>query len=103
MTGMDQPPLVLRAEDAIRKVRELASDSANIVIVGHARERGKSRRINRIMIERCLQRGTLVEGPYVAPRSGFWRMNFYRHAAGEEMTCVVEIDWPARLLVVTVF
>jgi hypothetical protein len=30
-------------------------------------------------------------------------MNFYRHAAGEEMTCVVEIDWPARLLVVTVF
>jgi hypothetical protein len=45
----------------------------------------------------------LVEGPYVAPRSGFWRMNFYRHAAGEEMTCVVEIDWPARLLVVTVF
>ncbi|MDB5544822.1 MAG: hypothetical protein JWO64_1971 [Hyphomicrobiales bacterium] len=55
------------------------------------------------MVERCLQKGVLAEGPYVALKTGNWRMNISRRAAGEDMTCVVEIDWPNRLLVVTVF
>jgi hypothetical protein len=96
-------PLKLNKNDATRKVRELAATSANIVLISHAKSRGTQRSINRIMVERCLQRGTLIEGPYVAPKSGFWRMSFFRHAVGEEMTCVVEIDWPSKLLVVTVF
>ncbi len=96
-------PLTLTPEAATRKVRELAATSANIVLIPHASKRGKQRVINRIMVERCLRLGTLCEGPYIANGTGHWRMNFFRHAAGEEMTCVIEIDWPRRLLVVTVF
>ena len=96
-------PLELSKDAATRKVRELAATSANIVLIPHAKKRGSRRAINRIMVERCLQRGTLIEGPYLSTKSGLWRMNFFRHAAGEEMTCVVEIDWPNKLLVVTVF
>lgn len=96
-------PLELPSDVAIQKVRELASDGRNIVLVLHAKARGKQRAINRLMIERCLQKGMITEGPYVALKTGNWRMNVSRRAAGEDMTCVVEIDWPNRLLVVTVF
>jgi hypothetical protein len=34
---------------------------------------------------------------------GQWQMNLFRHAAGEEITCVVAIDWATRLLVITTF
>jgi hypothetical protein len=27
-------------------------------------------------------------------------MNFYRHAAGEEVTCVVAIEWATKLLII---
>ncbi len=34
---------------------------------------------------------------------GHWQVNMYRHAAGEEMECVVAIDWGKSLIVITVF
>ena len=99
----ESDPTDLSREAALQKVRELASESRNIVLIPHARLRGAQRMINRLMVERCLQKGTITEGPYRALRTGYWRMTFSRRAAGEEMTCVVEIDWPDRLLVVTVY
>lgn len=35
-------------------------------------------------------------------RHGNWQVNMYRHAAGEELTCTVAIEWAERLLVITV-
>lgn len=46
--------------------------------------------------------GTIVEGPFVNAH-GHWQMNLYRHAAGEGPTCVVAIDWPAKVLVINAF
>jgi len=99
----EKAPAKLSAAVATKKVRELAAVSDNIVLIKHAIKRGRQRAINRLQIERCLQRGTLSEEPHIALKTGFWRMSFTRHAAGEEMTCVVEIDWPSKLLVVTVY
>ena len=96
-------PEELTAQVALALIHKIAAVSSNIVLVSHALKRGHQRRINRIMVERCLMRGAITEGPYVAAASGNWRMNVSRYAAGEEMTCVVEIDWPNKLLVVTVF
>lgn len=87
---------------AQRLIRELAADSDNVVLVNHAKKRRGQRRFTPKQIMDCLQRGTVSEGPYQQP-AGEWRCNVFRHAAGEEMTVVVEFDLPQRLLVVTVF
>lgn len=95
-------PLTLTPALALKMVRQLAADTNNIVIVPHARRRGKQRRINRRQVELCCLRGTICEGPFLNQK-GHWQVNLYRHAAGEEMECVVAIDWAKSLIVVTVF
>jgi hypothetical protein len=95
-------PLEMTASQALRLVREIAAETENIVIVPHGQKRARQRKFTRRQIELCLQRGSVTEGPYTG-QSGLWRLNMFRHAAGEELTCVVEIDLPNRLIVVTVF
>lgn len=95
-------PESLSATRALRVIRELAADSRNIVIVQHARQRGLQRRISPRQIQICCLRGTIVEGPFINAH-GHWQVSLFRHAAGEPVTCVVAIDWPSRLIVVTVF
>lgn len=98
----DIVPFALTRVSALNMVRRLAADSDQIVVLSHAQRRGSERRISRGQIEACLRKGTIIEGPYLNAK-GDWQMNFYRHAAGEEITCVVIIDWPKRLLVVTTY
>lgn len=95
-------PLTLTSAHALRMVRQLAADTNNIVIIGHARKRGRQRAINRRQVELCIQRGSICEGPFMNPK-GNWQVNMYRHAAGEEIECIVAIDWGRSLIVVTVF
>lgn len=92
----------LNDADAIRLVRMIAADSNNIVIIEHATKRRKQRSITRLQIERCVQMGTITEGPFVNAR-GNWQMNLTRHAAGEEITCSVAIEWATRVIVITAF
>lgn len=95
-------PLKLTAPVARRLIREIAQDSARVVVVGHGQKRRRQRNVSFKQIIDCLLKGTISEGPYQIA-SGDWRCNVARHAAGEELTCVVEFDLPERLLVVTVF
>lgn len=95
-------PLELTALHALEMVRQLAADTNRIVIIGHAKKRGRQRRISRRQVELCLQKGSICEGPFLNQK-GNWQVNMYRHAAGEEITCVVAIDWGKSLIVVTVF
>ena len=80
----------------------IAADSNNIVIIEHATKRRKQRSITRQQIERCVQMGTITEGPFINAR-GNWQMNLTRHAAGEEITCSVAIEWATRVIVITAF
>jgi hypothetical protein len=95
-------PLTLTSANALKVIRGIASDSSRIIVVAHAKMRGRQRSITRRQIELCVQRGTITEGPFLNAH-GNWQVNLFRHAAGEEITCVVAIDWPERLIVVTVF
>ncbi len=52
---------------------------------------------------RVLRSGNITEGPYVALKSGWWRFTMTGRSAGDEVSCVVEIEWKTKLLVVTVY
>jgi hypothetical protein len=95
-------PDSLSSADAIRIVRMLAAKTENIVVIPYGKRKTRMRRIGRRQIELCVQKGTLTEGPFVNPH-GHWQLNVQRRAAGEEITCVVAIDWPARVLVINAF
>lgn len=95
-------PLELTAHQALRLIREMATDTNNIVLISHAKMAGKARRITRRQIELCIQKGLITEGPFVNMH-GNWQVNLERRSAGEEITCVVAIEWSKRLIVVTTF
>jgi hypothetical protein len=95
-------PLKLSAASALQLIREIAKDSNNIIIIRYGRRRAKQRKITRPQIEQCVRKGTIIEGPFMNMH-GNWQVNLYRHAAGEEITCVVAIDWPKRVLVINTF
>ena len=97
-----EQPDRLSDADAVKIVRMLAADSNNIVVIKHATERRKQRRITRLQIERCVRLGTITEGPFVNAH-GNWQLNLTRHAAAERITCVVAIEWVSRVLVITTF
>jgi hypothetical protein len=98
----ERQPDRLNDGDALKLIRMLAADSNNIVVIRHAQKRKAQRNITRPQIERCIQKGTITEGPYINAK-GNWQVNLSRFTAGEQITCVVAIDWPARLIIVTTF
>lgn len=95
-------PLKLTPHLALKQIRQIASDSGNIIIVKHAKVRQRQRKITRPQIEACLRKGTVEEGPFLNAH-GHWQVTLFRHAAGEELHCVVAIDWPSKAIVVTTY
>lgn len=95
-------PFEMNETLALHRVRELAADTAKIVITNHCKDRQRERGITRRQVEQCLIKGTITEGPSRTPH-GDWKLSLFRHAAGEELTCVVVIDWPKKLIVVTAY
>ncbi|MCL2715989.1 MAG: hypothetical protein FWD68_15800 [Alphaproteobacteria bacterium] len=98
----DEQPEKLSEAEAIEIVRRLAMDSDNIVIVRYGKWRTRQRKITRPQVEKCVRLGTIQEGPFIN-QHGHWQMNLFRHAAGEQLTCVVAIDWVTRILVINAF
>lgn len=81
----------LQPVPTLADIRKIAEDTGNIKthLPGPARK-AKQRGITRRQIELCCQRGTIEEGPF-ANEKGDWQISLIRHAAGEEMRCVVVI------------
>src|SRR5271163_663036 len=101
MADVVAPPR-LSAAEALTVIREIAVDSGRIVLIPHAKKRSAQRSISRRQVERCCQKGTITEGPFLNAK-GQWQATLYRHAAGEEVTCVVAIEWATHLIVITAF
>jgi hypothetical protein len=95
-------PDSLSTADGLAVVRRIAERTENIIDTMHSQARGRQRTITRRQMELCCQRGTVTEGPFVNSH-GNWQMNLCRHAAGEEITCVVAIEWDTKILIVTAF
>jgi hypothetical protein len=100
--GNDEAPAKLSPEAALKVIREIAADSGRVVMLRHARDRGRQRRVSWVQVVRCCQKGIIHEGPFVNGH-GLWQATLYRRAAGEEVSCAVAIEWKTRLLVITVF
>jgi hypothetical protein len=96
----DQRPDKLSRSDAIKLVRELAADSANVALTKHCRERMQERDVTLRQILDCLLKGIISDGPAI-DINGNWKMDIYR--AIYDLTCVVAIEWRSRLIVITVF
>jgi hypothetical protein len=101
--GNVEQPEDLSASQALTVIRELASESRGVFVIRHGEGRRKKRGVSNEDIQRVLLRGRVTEGPYIAIKSGNWRLNVTGRSAGEELTCVVEIEWRECVLVVTVF
>jgi hypothetical protein len=95
----EQPPN-LTAPKALKVIREIGAETENIVVVPHGKKRARQRSVTRRQIELCVQRGTIQEGPVLNDK-GHWQVTLYRHAAGEELWCVVAIDWPVKVVIIT--
>lgn len=103
LVASDRQPDVLDIHEARRIVREIAEESARVAILPHAQKRKRQRRISLEDVLRVLRNGSVTEGPYIALKSGWWRITMTGRSAGDEVSCVVEIEWKTRLLVVTVY
>jgi hypothetical protein len=97
----DQPD-DLSKDEALKVVRMIAAETKNIVVVAHGKARQRQRRITRPQIERCIQKGVITEGPFLDAHAN-WQVNLTRYAAGEEITCVVAIEWVSKIVVIAAF
>jgi hypothetical protein len=95
-------PLRMSKPMALAHIRDLAADSNKIVVIAHGRQRQNERTITRRQIEECVRAGYIAEGPFLND-FGNWQVTMEAYSAGEELTCVVAIEWATRLLVITVY
>jgi hypothetical protein len=87
---------------ALALVRELASDSGQVVFTDHARKRMRLRKVTPKAVLECLLRGVIVEGPALGLR-GTWELAVERMGAGRKLRVACAIDVPKRIIVVTVY
>ena len=88
----------------LKVIKHLSASSTNIIDTRHSNERRHKRKITRMQIEQCLKKGVIKygEAPYIDIH-GNWVATLQRMAAGEEITCVVAIDWPSKLIIITAY
>ena len=91
----------LNAVAALAMVRRIAQDSSRVILVAHALSRQRKRHVTRKQIEVCLQKGVIEEGPFLNSH-GNWQVTMRRNVAGDSVACVVAIDWPDKIIVITV-
>ena len=86
----------------LTEIKRIAEDSGNIVLLSHGRMRSRQRRITRPQIEACISKGYVEEGPFVNSH-GLWQVTMCRRVAGDEVRCVIAVDLPSKILVITTY
>lgn len=87
---------------ALRLLREIASDSGQVIFTRHARQRMLQRKITPVQVLACLRRGFVSE-PVALDLHGNWKLTLTHRAAGRDLDVAVAIDVPRRAIVITVF
>ena len=95
-------PLRMTPAAALRLIREVAGDTSRVVILNHAKQQMKKRRITRSQVYSCLRLGVMTEGPAL-DMENHWRCTLSRLAAGDEISAVVSFISRERILVITAF
>jgi hypothetical protein len=87
---------------AIKVLREIATDSARVILTDHARLRMRQRKVSPAQVLTCLQRGIISE-PVALDPHGNWKLTVAHRVAGKDLNVAVAIDIPSRAIVITVF
>ena len=98
-------PIRLNDANALRIVRTLAVESANVYVTSHAKLRMQQRKITLKQVLCCLRSGGIYESVHLDIR-GDWRFTLRHTIAGDEVTVAVAIKQGNRgrmIAVITVF
>lgn len=98
--------LNLSKQAAEKHIRALASDTKNVFIIPHAKQRQGQRHITRLQIIECLRKGRITEGPYRELKTGNWRMRIEYFTSGQNIITVAELQTNEnneKILVITTF
>ena len=97
-------PVPLRMNDAtaLKVLREIAQDGAQVIFTHHARQRMGRRKVSPVQVLTCLQRG-IVSEPVALDTHGNWKLTVTHRVAGKDLDVAVAIDVPKRAIVITVF
>jgi hypothetical protein len=101
VTDREKQPDKLSRLEALKVVREISADPANILYPEHAIARMALRRVAETEVQRVLTRGSMAGEPYLATK-GDWRCEMTGRTAGRVLTVALAIEWRTRLIVVTV-
>lgn len=95
-------PMPMNDATAVKLLREIAGDSANVVFVIHARKRMRERKVTPVQVMECLRSGFVSE-PVAIDLHGNWKLTMTHRVAGVELNVGVAIEVPRRAIVITVF
>lgn len=79
-------PVPLRMNDAtaLKVLREIAQDSAQVIFTHHARQRMRQRKVSPVQVLTCLQRGIASE-PVALDVHGNWKLTVTQRVAGKDL------------------
>lgn len=72
-------------------IRKIAADSAKVFFSSHAKVRMRERKVTDLQIIRCLQTGTVTEGPF-RNIHGNWQVNVDAYHSGQNLKVGAVID-----------
>lgn len=88
------------SKDKIIETLRRAASNNNIIITHHAKQRMHERRILMRHVEVCLQKGDIVEGPYLSDKND-WKVTLRRTVAGMRIKVEVALNIDECAIVVT--
>lgn len=84
-------PLVLNDANFLKRLRLAATDSARVVVMGHAKKRMRERGINLNQVITCLQRGVISERAHLTAY-GDWKATVTHRCAGDVVCVAVALE-----------
>lgn len=88
--------------NAVKLLRDICADSANVILTVHASQRMRQRNITLTQVIACLTKG-IVHEPVALDQHGHWKLTMERRAGGRQIQVAAAIDLPTRAIVITVF
>lgn len=76
---------------ALKIVKELAKNSANVVMTHHKKQRQKKRHVSDMEIIKCLRHGRIVESPHRTSK-GNWKLTMQHYLMKRKIRVAVAID-----------
>lgn len=84
-------PFALNDANFLKRLRQAAADSSRVVVVQHAKQRMRERKINLNQVISCLQKGTVSEPAHLTHR-GDWKATVTHRCAGDVIAVAVVLE-----------